>query len=170
MLVLGKIEVLEPIELIDPLLVLQNWKYLAVQCKVRYDDKTPSTITNLGLISGMWSTVGSLLISVLVDGWLMLEAVDKLLLSGKDLLTDCALATDWDLANINIIHLPSIFKIFPQDWLNFQNITFLQPEQKLKYIFRTMLAVSWELEREWILKQVLLLEEKSLVLSFTFYS
>ena len=37
---------------------------------------------------------GSLLISVLVDGWLMLEAVDKLLLSGNDLLTDYVLVTD----------------------------------------------------------------------------
>ena len=49
-------------------------------------------------MSGMCRTVGSLLISVWV-GWLMLEAVDKLLVSGNVLVTDCALVTDCDLGN-----------------------------------------------------------------------
>ena len=49
-------------------------------------------------MSGMCRTVGSLLISVWL-GWLMLEAVDKLLVSGNVLVTDCARVTDCDLGN-----------------------------------------------------------------------
>ena len=39
-------------------------------------------------MSGIWRTVGRRLASELTDSWLMLEAVDKLLVRGKVLVTD----------------------------------------------------------------------------------
>ena len=71
-------------------------------------------------MSGMWRTVGSLLISVFAAGWLMLEAVETLFVRGKDLVTDCALLTDWDLEKIKFMYyLLSIALVtdFVQDFL-----------------------------------------------------
>ena len=55
-------------------------------------------------MSGMCRTVGSLFISVFVEGWFMLDAVDRLLVRGKDLaVPDSDLLTDCDLG---IVKLP----------------------------------------------------------------
>ena len=83
--VFGKSDVVEERDVTDPLLTLNNtiYFYLALQY-----------ISHLGLMSGMWRTVGRRFISELFGCWLMLDAVDRLLVKGKVLVTDWALLTD----------------------------------------------------------------------------
>ena len=86
-----------------------------------------SNSMNLGLMSGMCRTVGSLFISVLVEGWFMLDAVEKLLVRGKDLaIPDSDLLTDWDLGIVNLsLYYLIIFYTIVDGRADFQD--FLSP-------------------------------------------
>ena len=72
-------------------------------------------------MSGMCRTVGSLFISVFVEGWFMLDAVDRLLVRGKDLaVPDSDLLTDCDLG---IVKLPlSTICIYGSQFLPILNV------------------------------------------------